>query len=530
MRLYPCPVILALALALPLVACGPDDVTLDGTQDSIGGSDEDADTSAGYEPVPARGGIGLEQVVVNQGVDVTIAQDGQWVDAVDRNSYILSGRNTLIRGYWSFPDDWTPRNILCRLEIEWADGTTSTREVTQYIDAVYYPGAISRTFTFDFDAEAVQPGMKFRMSLWEADETGWEDIAESTDAAIVAPDTGLDLIGVQAEPMQMKVVFVPVQYDNGGSCVTDTSQITEEQEQKFIDYLYDQNPTQEIIWDFRRDEPIVRSAALTSISLLHAPLQNMREADGADANTYYYALVDVCGGGIDGAAGIAAGIPPATKDAAFNRVAAGVWLSTSDYTYETFVHEIGHTQGRSHIFCQGGNSAGNDPSYPYDNGHTSVWGFGLNLFEFFSPSTTYDYMTYCQPVWTSDWTWSKSFVRIATLTAWDFESPSADDDVIEGEVLIGLLLNDGTEEWWTAKGGREDEFFSGAQQLRFDVGGESLDVPAAVEVLEDGTTRLTAPVPRTTAPVKVEARIDSEGDSHALNFDMAIPAPWRVAH
>ena len=418
---------------------------------------------------------------------------GEWVGPADRNTYVVGNRDTLLRGFWELPADWVPRTIQARLELRYPDGTSEILTDDKLLDAPSYPGALDRAFTFALIADQFPPGIEYHMSLWETEE-GYEDQPEST-TVIESPIGGLAQIGVQPEPAEMRLVVVPVHY-TAGTCSTNTAELTDVQQQKLLDYMHEQNPVQEIFWEFRASAPIEWSTELTSLAQLWQPLQELRISDNAPPNAYYFALVDACAGGIDGAGGIAAGIVPPTKDAAYTRVATGLWIpDNEDFGYQTMVHEVGHLQGRSHIFCEGGGAAGVDPSYPYDNGIINVWGFGIRLFKLHSPTATFDYMTYCGPNWASDWTWTRTFDRIRTLTAWDYED-QAPDAGNKGEVLIGLLMKDGSEKWWTTQGARAPEDFTGEQTIAFEYpGDEPLDMPAMLELLDDGTIMVTAAVP-----------------------------------
>ncbi len=502
-------------LALPLLvsgcetdATGPDEL---GDDESESAEDSSGDEDPNWEPIPARGDINLSLVVVNQGVDVPIAVNGEWVDGAARNTFVVANRDTLLRGFWEIPEDWVPRVIRAQLELRYPDGTSEIRTDDKLIESASFPGDFNRAFVFPLIADELPPGIEFHLSLWEA-EPGAEDQREST-TVLEAPIGGLQQIGVQPEPLEMKVVLVPVRY-NTGSCSTDTSQITEEEEQLFLDYIHEQNPVREVIWDFRRSEPIEWNTTLTSLAQLWQPLQEMRITDAAPPNAYYYALVDACANGVDGAGGIAPGLAPPTKEAAYMRVSSGLWLGGNNYAYHTMVHELGHNQGRAHIFCAGGNAAGVDPSYPYDNGVIGVWGFGIRLFRFHNPTGTYDYMSYCGPNWVSDWTWTKTFNQIRILTSWDYEGAAhepAQHSADQGEVLIGLLMKDGTEQWWTTPGGREDAYFTGEQTISFDYAGERIDRPAAIEPLDDGSTMITAEVPRPRVEIDgAVRRVDGE--------------------
>jgi hypothetical protein len=312
--------------------------------------------------------------------------------------------------------------------------------------------------------------------------------------------------------------MMPVVYDDGMGCSTNTAtEITPEQEQRFLDYLHEQYPVQSVTLDFRRDTPIQWNEPLTSLAQLWAPLQEQRADENADPNVYFYALVNACVGGIDGAGGIAAGIPPDTKAAAFERTASGLWISDTGFGYETLVHEIGHLHGRAHVFCAGGDAAGVDPSYPYEDGIIGVWGFGIRLFQLHSPTATRDFMTYCTPTWVSDWGWSKAFNRIRTLTAWDYEGPGAGGEP-DGEVLIGLLFENGKEQWWRTPGAREAEHFSSGEVIEFDYGDAVIPSPTAVRVLEDGTTMITTMVPRPNVEFDSAARVLAAGQVRAIEL------------
>lgn len=486
--------------------------------DVIGDGDTDTDTDTGaeipWEPSLARGNINLSSVVVNQGVDVPIAINGEWVGPLERNSFLVSNRDTLLRAFWEIPEDWAPRDIRAQLELRYPDGSTVMRNEIRTIEGPSFPGDLKRSFLFQFSAEQFPPGLQHHLSLWETGP-GFDDLPEST-TVVESPRGGLLEVGIQPEPVELKVVIVPVRYNTDG-CDTNTAEITEEQEKLFLDYIHEQNPVQEVIWEFRRGAPIEWNTTLTSLAQLWQPLQEMRVADAATPNTYYYALVSVCSDGVDGAAGIAPGLPPATKEAAYQRVSSGVWLNGDKYSYHTMVHELGHNQGRPHTFCPGGGAAGTDSNYPHENGIIGVWGFGIRLFRLHSPTSTYDYMSYCGPNWVSDWTWSKTYSQIRTLTAWDYAGAPAPDAGSEGEVLIGLLLQDGSETWWTTPGGREPEYFGGEQTIAFDYAGEVIKQPVAIEFLDDGSTMLTAVVPRPGVKLGGATRF-AAGQAHAIDL------------
>jgi hypothetical protein len=87
----------------------------------------------------------------------------------------------------------------------------------------------------------------------------------------------------------------------------------------------------------------------------------------------------------------------------------------------TMAQEIGHAFGRAHAPC--GNPGGPDPNYPtYDmfpSGSIGEFGFDTLTSQVFNPATTFDFMSYCGPVWVSPYTYTglKSGITSAPAAA-----------------------------------------------------------------------------------------------------------------
>src|SRR5690606_36970403 len=111
-------------------------------------------------------------------------------------------------------------------------------------------------FGFLIPAEEVVAGMDFQVSLWESDES-----RPGADAPVLAmPDWAP--VGVEAAPLELKAVIVPVDYDDPNSaCSTDTRELTEEEFQGFANMLADMNPVQSVDV-VMRDAPIVRTGTI----------------------------------------------------------------------------------------------------------------------------------------------------------------------------------------------------------------------------------------------------------------------------
>lgn len=81
--------------------------------------------------------------------------------------------------------------------------------------------------------------------------------------------------------------------------------------------------------------------------------------------------------------------------------------------------EIGHAFGRAHAPC--GNPGGPDANYPtygsYPSGSIGEFGFDGATSQIFDPASTYDFMSYCGPVWTSPYTYAGLRSAIAASPA-----------------------------------------------------------------------------------------------------------------
>jgi hypothetical protein len=86
---------------------------------------------------------------------------------------------------------------------------------------------------------------------------------------------------------------------------------------------------------------------------------------------------------------------------------------------------MGHNFNRQHAPC--GNPGGPDPSYPYSGGSIGQWGYDVFTGDLYNPSTTKDYMSYCDPAWTSDYTYKRIY-DYRFSASYDIASPEEMQD------------------------------------------------------------------------------------------------------
>lgn len=70
---------------------------------------------------------------------------------------------------------------------------------------------------------------------------------------------------------------------------------------------------------------------------------------------------------------------------------------------ETVAHELAHNLGREHSPC--GDPDNVDPDYPYDGARIGATGYNTGTDALVDATTHFDYMAYCRPRWTSDYTY-----------------------------------------------------------------------------------------------------------------------------
>jgi Peptidase M66 len=178
---------------------------------------------------------------------------------------------------------------------------------------------------------------------------------------------------------------------------------------------------------------------VTDLAVKHA-------ADFAGPGRYYFGAVNV--GYTSGTSGMGY-VPSGSSDNFMYRTAIG-WDKTGykdgGNFPEVFAHESGHNMGLDHAPCGGPSNP--DPKYPYAGAAIGVWGYDTVLAKLYSPLTNLDIMSYCTPVWTSDYNY-KSVLTFRTGTG-GFDVATAADTAMsqpaESLIARGIVHDDGSVE------------------------------------------------------------------------------------
>lgn len=179
-------------------------------------------------------------------------------------------------------------------------------------------------------------------------------------------------------------------------------------------------------------EPTIRSAfstaedlsTTTGWSTLLSDLQALRTAEGA-SDEYYHGIIKNFSGIAFGGLAYVPGLPS-------NPFRSALSVESPDI----IVHELGHNLGRPHAPCGG---AGNpDPDFPHAHAAIGPPGFDILTGDLVADPSYRDYMSYCGPRWTADYT----FGRILDWRTDDPLAAVAASNRVAGPPLArrGLLL------------------------------------------------------------------------------------------
>ncbi len=486
-----------------------------GADGSSGDVADSSTTAAPPEALEFARYIRLDRLSANQATQVGLVDDGIEIPAEDYNTRIISGRRTLIRGFWSLHAEFEPREIVGRLTIDYPDGTQLEQDRVQFVEGESSDGAGASSFQWLLEPEQVVPGMRYRARLLEPDPQSDAAMGEVSSPPPIAPLAGPGTLALYDVPLELKVLLVPVRHEFEGC--TSTPDITEQDVEDMRHELEQNNPVQRAEFSVR--EPMVYTETIGDaggFSPLLAALAQARAEDDPEPNLYYYGLVDPCDGYPPGLLGQAIAIAgPPTMNNGQDRISTGRWNGSGAAAAETFVHEVGHTQGRRHVRCSGG-EAGIDASYPHDGGRIGVWGFGIYDFELRSPSGGRDYMTYCSNEWVSDYGWEQTLDVIEVLTSFDAQdAPQRPDDV----VLAGIEHEDGTATWWTQHSVVHPTQLGGAR-ARFTLDSGLVDVPASVRPLPHSTRARYIEIPLRD-DLRSARAVELDAGGHHSRIDLA---------
>jgi hypothetical protein len=406
-----------------------------------GGGDGGSSSSSGIGGVGAHitggarpaDGVIISSVEVYQGVRRPLMENGVPIDSAVP---VVLGRDALFRiFYHTDPGSFNGQPVAARLSL----GENEPIVVQAALSGTSDPANLNSTVNL-FVPGTAMTAYTYRVEL----------LHPATESSGQSVSSVYPLEGQQALPTfdagpQVKLVLIPVAYAaDGSNRLPDTSAA---QLQLYTDYFKKIYPTpnmQIMVAGATNWSQTVSPNGQGWGELLDA-IRGLRQQSGAAPDEYYYGVFNpaasfaqFCGGGC--VAGLSNLAGP--TDAAFR---AGIGLGfTGPGSAETAVHEVGHEHGLGHAPC--GTNNGLDFNFPYPDGSLGTWGYDLITGALVGPEVK-DMMSYCDPIWISDYHFIRLFDRIRMVNAAagaDVKVPAALLDRTYEQVRVEM---DGTASW-----------------------------------------------------------------------------------
>jgi hypothetical protein len=379
------------------------------TEDATATPTDDAHSavvSTDLEPadLPLAGGLRIAKVSAYQGVESILVEDGGRPSRAQVG--LVAERETLVRVFLDPDPDFEAREVAVIFTV----GSGRDARVYQKTPRVRNRSTdsdLDSTVNFELDAGVLALGSAMSVELHETSGSAPGE-GRKQDATWKDDDLDLDRTG------DLTIALIPVRYDfDGSGRLPDTGAAQVERITELTRAMYPASSLNvrvdpAVAWD-RRISPL----SSLDWSRLLQELAQVRARASEDPNTYYYGMFEpeptegeFCRQGcILGLSLLAQG----PNDPYF-RTSIGLGYATTT-TADTLVHEVGHAHGREHAPCGlGGQSS--DRGYPYGGASIGSWGWDLRDGRLIDPDRTVDMMSYCAPIWVSDYTFDALYRRI----------------------------------------------------------------------------------------------------------------------
>jgi hypothetical protein len=305
---------------------------------------------------------------------------------------------------------------MANLILSHADGATETIQTDMQISGPPDTENLDGAFHWPLAADAVLPGTRFAIELLETAHSQYGTTEPGVGVRV--PKSGTEDLNISDALMELNMVLVPFA-SPGQSGVSIGPTDRGEVETALMEFT----PIQKAIVDWR--DPIPQSKFYDHPEEAWTDIHDLRTALELAPNQYLHVLLDpttCCNKETFDFTGLG-GNPGASKSAedAQKRSAMVMILVDVGSAAPFIVHELGHNHGLKHAPC--GDVDDVDPAYPYPGGLTRTDGYGILTEKLYSGNPDiahpfYDMMTYCWPVWFSDYHFEAMRKRIEIISSW----------------------------------------------------------------------------------------------------------------
>lgn len=381
------------------------------------GSSDAADTTPavsvdGTNPTSIESLVTIDHISINQGVQINLLDGGE-VASVPK-APIVPLRPGLVRVHATNASKTTKLTLAAELRVH-----RPGKEDVVLVDGPrpltrLEPSALDTTFHFELAAEHVEPGASLSVEL--RDPKG----ADKTTARFPLADDGPLSLHVETFAPTLKVKFAPVIYGADGSDrVPPLDEAVLEAHRKALYKMY---PVTKVELSVREAFawPLQVQPNGDGWNALLAAVMKTRKDDKAPDDVYYVGVFNPAPSEREYCkAGCVLGVAPTTflnmsgSGSAVSLRAAMIVGYVSERSHGTLAQELAHAMERLHAPC--GNPAAIDTKYPYEGASLGVWGWDVLDKELIGPEDHSDFMSYCGPVWVSDYTWKGIYDKMAEV-------------------------------------------------------------------------------------------------------------------
>lgn len=343
---------------------------------------------------------------------VHLNQGNQTVDA---GFGAVAGRPGILRVMLDSNEthDWAPF-----VRVRLYEGATLVRDTvlpptTAGIQSDPDPGQRDHTWNLRLEADEVVEGLAVAVTV-DPDDT----ISETDESDNDYPEIDPASLGVRTLA-PLRLVVLPIEATTNGT----TSDVNAGNIESLLTSTRGMLPVEDIESTIRT--PFSTTEDLSTPggwSTLLSDLQALRTAEGA-ADEYYHGIIRQFSGI---AYGGLAYVPGSN--------ASGFRTALSVENADVIVHELGHNLGRPHSPC--GGAGGPDPGYPHPDAALGGPGYDVATDALLSDPAYRDFMSYCGPEWTSDYT----FQRILDWRTDDPRVPAGMSAAASRTPVRGVLL------------------------------------------------------------------------------------------
>ena len=372
--------------------------------------------AAGQEPNGSAGAplvspqLSLRAISILQTHELPLMQAGEPVVVAARPAPLVAGKQALLRVFVDVQSSFVARPLLGVLDLKTPQVTrtlVSERTITQGSLA----DDLASTFVFNVDAADLGTTSTYRVRVLESDTT----------PLVHFPETGYANLEAQTlRPFELVVVpFIA----NGF-----TPKMGDDELLALEHRLLALFPSPVV--DIAVAAPVTLPGVVNGDGDGWDPaldeIYAQRAKAAPDHDVFYYGMMAPAASyGSFCANGCTLGLSNvAGPDEVEWRGAIGVTVfpdgSGAKDAWDTLAHELGHAMGREHAPCGVDDP---DPDYPYANASMGgIYGYDFDLMRLVKPKPSKDVMSYCTPVWISDYTYRGLFERLDYIGSESFKA------------------------------------------------------------------------------------------------------------